>query len=60
MDITPLSNACPFCKAEPGQPCKNAADRRLKGFHRQRYQEQRPREEVNQAAARIVREATKE
>jgi hypothetical protein len=37
VDKLPIRHSCPFCKAEPGRPCKNAAGRRLLGFHRHRY-----------------------
>ena len=42
VDKLPIRHSCPFCKAEPGKPCKNAAGRRLLGFHRHRYLEKKP------------------
>jgi hypothetical protein len=60
MDETPIKTACPFCKAEPGRPCKSVEGHKMRGFHNQRFTKKKPREDFSQAAARIVREATKD
>lgn len=59
MEVLALEHPCPKCKAKAGEPCKNEAGIAIHEVHTERWPTKRkPREDVNQAAARIVREAT--
>jgi hypothetical protein len=46
---------CPICKAEPSQPCKSTIGRKMNRFHPERWRQEIPRKDVNQAGARIAR-----
>ena len=37
MEQKPIKIRCPFCKAEPGQPCKSVEGHIMIVFHRERY-----------------------
>jgi hypothetical protein len=66
LPVSPISLVCPFCKAKPGEDCIKLSDG-IAVLHIQRIQaaaaqdkanKRNPREDVNQAAARVVKEAT--
>jgi hypothetical protein len=48
-----IETLCPFCKADVGRSCKSVEGHKMRGCRRQHL---KPREDVNQAAVRIVRE----
>lgn len=60
MSNVRIDNACPLCNAKPGEPCKSIEGHKMSGFHTERSTKKKPREDFSQAAARIVREATKD
>ena len=37
VEQKPIKVRCPFCKAEPGQPCKSVEGHIMIIFHRERY-----------------------
>jgi len=59
MEKLPLDRSCPKCRAKAGETCKNEKGLVIRGVHSERWPKKRtPHEDVNQAAARVVREAT--
>jgi hypothetical protein len=60
MEILALEHPCPKCMAKATEPCKNEAGIAIHEVHTERWptKKKAPREDVNQAAARVVREAT--
>jgi len=55
MEIMAFQRLCPICKAEPSQPCKSTIGRKMNRFHPERWRQEIPRKDVNQAGARIAR-----
>jgi hypothetical protein len=67
LRINPISLTCPFCKARPNQDCSSSAGgfsrihiARIQAASNRDAANKRKREDVNQAAFRIVREATED
>jgi len=61
MEILALEHACPKCKAKATEPCKNEAGIAIHEVHTERWPTKKKttrEDDLNQAAARIVRKAT--
>jgi len=66
LPVSPVSLTCPFCKAKPGKDCATRSggiavlhiQRILVAAAQNKAKKRIPREDVNQAAARIIKTAT--
>jgi hypothetical protein len=59
MEILGLEHPCPKCKANAAEPCKNEAGVVIHEVHSERWPiRKKPHADLNQAVARIVKEAT--